>query len=103
MHFRSPTSFDRRQNMSHLHFCEVTGHEWQCEGTPLRPLAGDTEPSICMCMACGVPMELGDHSHCEIELVACLEHVQKEQQLVQETEDFLRSPAGLYMAELFAR
>ena len=48
-------------------------------------------------------MELGDHSHCEIELVACPEDVQKEQQLVQEAEEFLQTPAGLYMAELFAR
>ncbi len=65
--------------MSHHHFCDVAGHEWECEGTALRPLAGDTEPSICMCLTHGVPMEDGDHSECSIELLACPEH--REEQL----------------------
>jgi len=60
--------------MSHHHFCDVEGHEWECEGTALRPLAGDTEPSLCMCLVHQVPMEYGDHSECSIELLACPEH-----------------------------
>ncbi len=73
--------------MSHKHFCEVTGHFWECEGTALRPLAGDTEPSVCMCDTCQVPMEEGDHSGCMIELLACPEHKDEELRAVQENSD----------------
>jgi len=41
--------------MSHKHFCDVAGHPWQCNS------------SECICI-CQKPMELGDHSHCSIEL-----------------------------------
>ncbi len=58
--------------MSHQHFCDVAGHWWECEGTALRP--GDKEPSVCMCLKCGVPLEFGDHSHDFAELLACPEH-----------------------------
>lgn len=64
--------------MSHSHFCEVTGHAWECEGMAMRPLTGDTEPSICMCDTCQVPMEWGDHSKCMIELLACPEHMDEQ-------------------------
>jgi len=64
--------------MSHHHFCHIVGHEWECGGTALRPLAGDTEPSICMCVTHEVPMEDGDHSECSIELLACPEHMSKQ-------------------------
>jgi hypothetical protein len=67
--------------LSHKHFCEVTGHEWVCEGTAMRPLAGDIQPSICICGTCHVPMEEGDHSECMIELLACPEHM--DEQLAQ--------------------
>lgn len=60
--------------MSHLHYCDVAGHEWQCGGAALRPLAGDTELSLCICGTCQVPMEEGDHSQCAIELLACPQH-----------------------------
>ena len=60
--------------MSHRHFCNFAGHEWECEGTALRLLAGDTNPSVCTCLTHGVPMEDGDHSACSIELLACAEH-----------------------------
>lgn len=60
--------------MSHKHFCDAAGHDWQCEGTALRPDAGDTEPSVCMCPFHQVPMEEGDHSSCPVELLACPEH-----------------------------
>jgi hypothetical protein len=32
------------------------------------------EPSLCMCMNHGVPMDEGDHSECSVELLACPEH-----------------------------
>jgi hypothetical protein len=38
----------------------------------MRP--GDKEPSLCMCLKCGVPLEFGDHSHDYVELLACPEH-----------------------------
>jgi hypothetical protein len=58
--------------MSHRHFCDVTGHWWDCEGTALR--LGDKEPSVCLCLKCGVPLELGSHIHDYVELLACPEH-----------------------------
>lgn len=58
----------------HLHFCNFAGHEWECEGAALRPLAGDIEPSVCVCLTHRVSMEDGDHSACSIELLACPEH-----------------------------
>ncbi len=60
--------------MSHKHWCDFAGHEWECEGTALRVFAGDTEPSVCMCAIHRVPFEEGDHSQCEMELIACPEH-----------------------------
>jgi hypothetical protein len=41
----------------------------------LRPLAGDTVPSICICLADGRPMEDGSHSQCPVELLACADHL----------------------------
>jgi hypothetical protein len=58
--------------MSHQHFCDVAGHWWDCEGAALR--LGDKEPSVCMCLKCGVPLESGDRSHDYAELLACPEH-----------------------------
>ncbi|HXH51514.1 MAG TPA: hypothetical protein VNM47_19415 [Terriglobia bacterium] len=58
--------------MSHQHYCDVAGHWWTCEGMTLR--CGDTEPSVCMCLMCGVPLESGDHSNCYVELLACPQH-----------------------------
>jgi hypothetical protein len=60
--------------LSHSHFCDFAGHEWECTGTALRPLAGDTEPSVCMCAMHQVPLADGDHNECPIELLACPEH-----------------------------
>jgi hypothetical protein len=60
--------------MSHQHYCDVAGHRWACEGMALR--YGDTEPSVCMCLMCDVPLEGFDHSTCgnPVELVACPQH-----------------------------
>lgn len=60
--------------MSHRHFCDFAGHYWDCEGSAVRQLMGDTEPSVCMCLRHGVPMEQGDHSECSVELLSCPEH-----------------------------
>jgi hypothetical protein len=61
--------------MSHTHFCDFGGHYWECDGVALRPLVGDTVPSICICLAHGLPMEDGSHSQCPVELLACAEHL----------------------------
>jgi len=70
--------------MSHKHFCHVEGHWWACEGMTLRP--GDTEPSLCMCLPCGMPLEGFDHSRCPdpVELVACPEHREEERRRMEE-------------------
>lgn len=60
--------------MAHLHWCDVTGHEWECHGAALRPLRGDTEPTPCYCFNHQTLMEDGDHSKCSIELLACPAH-----------------------------
>jgi hypothetical protein len=60
--------------MSHQHYCDYAGHDWECDGTALRPLAGDTEPSVCICVMHQVPVIDGDHGDCPIELLACPEH-----------------------------
>lgn len=75
---------EEEESMSHRHFCEVAGHEWECQGTALRPLAGDTEPSVCMCIRHLVPMEVGDHSECSIELLACPERREEQRRRMEE-------------------
>jgi hypothetical protein len=60
--------------MSHRHFCDYAGHDWECDGFALRPLAGQTKPSECYCLRHQVPMEEGDHSRCPVELLACPKH-----------------------------
>jgi hypothetical protein len=58
----------------HQHSCEVAGHLWDCGGIASRPLSGQSEPSVCLCLQHGVPMEEGDHSQFSIELLACPLH-----------------------------
>ena len=58
--------------MSHRHFCDFAGHYWECDGTAVRLLA--PEPSVCVCLDHGVPMDQGDHSACSLELLSCPEH-----------------------------
>jgi hypothetical protein len=60
--------------MGHQHFCQIAGHYWECGGETLR--SDDTQPSICICLPCGLPLEGFDHSSCDgpVELVACPEH-----------------------------
>jgi hypothetical protein len=49
--------------MSHYHHCDVTGHQWKCNG------------QACKCF-CGLPMEEGDHTECPTELRACPKHAE---------------------------
>ena len=60
--------------MSHQHFCHIAGHYWDCDGKVLRP--ADTEPSTCICLPCGLPVEGFDHTKCgdAVELLACPKH-----------------------------
>ena len=60
--------------MSHQHYCDVAGHYWECEGKALR--GADADPTVCICLPCGRPLEGFDHSGCDdpIELLACPEH-----------------------------
>jgi|SRR6185437_65182 len=58
--------------MSHRHWCESSGRYWQCPGAAVRLF--QAEPTICMCIQHGIPMEEGDHSECAIELLSCPEH-----------------------------
>ena len=58
--------------MSHRHFCDFAGHYWDCEGTATRLFT--PEPSVCMCLNCGTPMEQGQHDDCSVELLSCPEH-----------------------------
>ena len=70
--------------MSHRHFCDAAGHDWYCDGKALRPIAGDTKPTTCMCVRHEVPMEQGDHSACPVELLACPEHRDEQQRKMNE-------------------
>jgi len=69
--------------MGHRHFCDVAGHWWECEGKALR---GDAEPSTCICLPCGRPLEGFDHSQCPdaVELLACLEHQEEERRIIEQ-------------------
>ena len=49
-----------RRTMSHRHFCDYAGHDWQCVGD-------------CECF-CGLLMEGNDHGDCPVELRACPKH-----------------------------
>jgi hypothetical protein len=56
--------------MSHRHYCDYAGHDWQCSGD-------------CEC-CCGLPMERHDHSDCPVELRACPEHAAEQQRSIAE-------------------
>jgi len=73
--------------MSHRHFCDAAGHWWDCNGTALR--RGETEPSVCICLPCGRPLEGFDHSKCPdpVELLACPEHRPEGHRTTQEATE----------------
>jgi hypothetical protein len=56
--------------MSHRHYCDFAGHDWQCSEN-------------CECI-CGLPMEGHDHSECPVELRACPEHAAEQQRSIAE-------------------
>lgn len=89
--------------MAHVHWCDLGGHEWVCDGQALRPDAGDLVPSPCVCFKCELPMNEADHASCPIELIVCPEHMQEQHDLEAEADAFLRTPTGQYMASLFAK
>ena len=70
--------------MSHRHFCDVMGHWFECDGKAQR--RGNTEPPVCRCGGCRLPLEDGDHSQCRnlVELVACPEHRDEERRRIEE-------------------
>ena len=54
--------------MSHRHFCDFAGHDWECGAD-------------CEC-CCGLPMEGHDHSDCPVELRACGKHIEAQRQSI---------------------
>lgn len=56
--------------MSHRHYCDFAGHDWQCSDN-------------CECI-CGLSMEGHDHSGCPVELRACPEHAAEQQRSIAE-------------------
>ena len=66
----------------------------------------DTEPSICTCHSCRLPLEQGDHSHCKnlVEIVACPEHRNEQLHRRQDAErEFERRAAAFGFDEKWAR
>jgi hypothetical protein len=58
----------------HRHWCELAGHDWDCEGYALRTFSGRTYWTKCVCI-CGTAMTTRDHRDCPIELLPCPEHL----------------------------
>ena len=79
--------------MSHQHFCSVEGHWWECEGTALR--SGDKAPSVQMFLKCGVPLESGDHSHDNVELLACPERRKADEAITAPYQNELGAERGV--------
>ena len=65
--------------MSHRHYCDFAGHDWQCSGN-------------CECI-CGLLMEGNDHSDCPVELRACPEHADEQQRSIEEAMSSEPDPA----------
>lgn len=65
--------------MSHRHYCDQAGHDWQCS-------------EDCECI-CGLPMEGHDHTECPVELRACPEHAAEQQQSIAEAMPSEPDPA----------
>jgi hypothetical protein len=65
--------------MSHRHYCDFAGHDWQC---------GED----CECI-CGFPMEGNDHGECPVELRGCLEHAAEQQRSMAEAMSSEPDPA----------
>ena len=70
----------------HRHACGY-GHYWDCDGSAVRE--DDLQPSVCICLEHGVPLEDGDHSKCSVEVLTCPDH-QAEQGRIPEAMAPLR-------------
>ena len=64
--------------MSHRHYCDFAGHDWQCS-------------EDCECI-CGLLMEGNDHSECPVELRACPEHTAEQQRSIDGSDGFRARP-----------
>jgi hypothetical protein len=73
--------------MRHRHWCDYGGHYWECAGTAVRLF--QAEPSVCMCLFHGVPMEEGDHSECSVELLSCPTHCAEQMRATGYDPDFV--------------
>jgi len=71
--------------MSHRLFCDIGGHEWECDCVALHALAPDRYP-VCICKECGLPLNEGEHSQCRIELLACYECKQQPDRVRENSE-----------------
>ena len=82
--------------MSHQHFCDVAEHYWNCDGKAVR--ADDTEPSTCICLPCGRPLEGFDHSLCDgpVELLACPAHREEALRRLKVARDIFRRRAAAF-------
>jgi hypothetical protein len=60
--------------MGHKFFCEICGHEWECECVAVHEFVPERF-QVCICKACQLPMDEGDHSNCAVELLTCPEHL----------------------------
>ena len=69
--------------MSHRHFCDFAGHNWQCV-------------EHCHCI-CGVPMEGHDHNNCSVELRPCPEHAAEQKRRMAEAMS--SEPDAAFMQE----
>jgi hypothetical protein len=60
--------------MSHKQFCDIGGHELECDCVALHEFDPERY-AVCICKSCQLPMDEGDHLGCEVALVTCSEHV----------------------------
>jgi hypothetical protein len=82
--------------MSHRHFCDFAGHDWECEGAAVRQFAQDSELTPCVCIKHSISMDDGDHSECPVELLACPEHRQEQLEQMRDLgkNDLLQKEGG---------
>ena len=80
--------------MSHQHFCDVAGHWWECNGEAIRD--GHTEPSVCICGGCHLPLKDAEHSRCRsrVEVVVCPEHREEACRQMEEAKKKYDRQAG---------